>query len=141
MKLKWKIMASALLPVGLVGLVLAEEKPVQKAPAKPVSSQKASTAVSSATPAAASDFLVIGYLEKRDRTITIKSGPKGPVYSVKAADGKLLFENLSAEELRAKAPELHEFIKSAVAGKPAVVDASAKQTHSYSLSVPDAGER
>src|SRR5437867_6687799 len=131
MKLKWKVMFSTLLPVGLVGLVLAEEKSLPKADTKAISPRKAPISVSSATPAAASDFLVIGYLEKRDRTITIKSGPKGPVYSVKAADGKLLFENLSAEELRAKAPELHEFIKSAVAGKPAVVDASAKQTHSY----------
>jgi hypothetical protein len=50
------------------------------------------------------------------------------VYSVKAADGKTLFENVSAEQLRAQAPELHQFLKTALAagsGKSGVViDAS-----------------
>ena len=63
-----------------------------------------------------SNLRTVGYIEKRDRTITIKAGPKGPVYSVKTTDGKVLFENVSAEQLRAQAPELHEFLKSAVAG-------------------------
>src|ERR1051325_9689090 len=71
------------------------------------------------TPAASTDkkesLPVIGYLEKRDRTITIRSGPKGPVYSVATKDGKVLFENLSAEQLKAQAPELHDFIKTGVA--------------------------
>ena len=60
-------------------------------------------------------FAVIGYLEKRDRVITIKSGPQGPVYSVATKDGKALFENVSAEQLRALAPEIHELIKTGVA--------------------------
>lgn len=60
-------------------------------------------------------FPVIGYLEGRGKLIIIKSGPKGPVYSVKAADGKYLFEDLSVEQLRAQAPEIHQFIQSAVA--------------------------
>ena len=62
------------------------------------------------------ELRVIGYIEKRDRTITIKSGPKGRVYSVRTRDGKVLCENLSEEQLRAQAPELRDFIKSAVAG-------------------------
>jgi hypothetical protein len=62
-----------------------------------------------------SDFPVIGYIEKRGKIITIKAGPKGPLYSVKTTEGKVLFENLSAEQLRAQAPELQEFLKSAVA--------------------------
>jgi hypothetical protein len=66
-------------------------------------------------PAAAADFPVIGYLEKQGKVITIKSGPKGTVYSAKTTEGKVLFENISAEQMRAQAPELHEFIKSAVA--------------------------
>ncbi len=65
---------------------------------------------------ARTDFPVVGYLEKRDRTITIKAGPKGPLYSIKRSDGKVLFENLSKEELRAKAPEIHEFIRTAFVG-------------------------
>jgi len=59
---------------------------------------------------------VIGYLEKRDRVITIKSGLKGPVYSVATKDGKVLFEHLSAEQLKAQAPEIHDLIKTGLAG-------------------------
>jgi len=98
--------------MGIGGFALSQEKPGRKeslAPARQIST--------SATNAQkTSDFRVIGYIEKRDRTITIKSGPKGTVYSVKTPEGKVLFENLSAEQLRARAPELHEFIKTAVAG-------------------------
>ena len=72
-----------------------------------------------AAPSASADkkesLPVIGYLEKRDRTITIRSGPKGPVYSVATKDGKVLFENLSIEQLKAQAPELHDLIKTGVA--------------------------
>jgi len=64
--------------------------------------------------AAGSNFKVICYLEKQDCTITVKAGPKGTVYSAKKAGGKVLCENASLEQLRAQAPELHEFIKSAV---------------------------
>ncbi|HEY5912384.1 MAG TPA: hypothetical protein VJA21_17420 [Verrucomicrobiae bacterium] len=64
---------------------------------------------------AAADYPVVGYIEKRGRTIIIKSGPKGAVYSVKTPEGKFLFENLSAEQLRAQAPDLHEFLKTAIA--------------------------
>ena len=53
-----------------------------------------------------------------DRNITIKAGAKGPVYSVKTADGKVLCENLSREQLSAQLPELGEFIKTGVAGTP-----------------------
>jgi hypothetical protein len=61
------------------------------------------------------DAPVIGYLEKRRQTITIKSGPQGTLYSIKTKEGKTLFENLTADELRARAPEVHELIRTAVA--------------------------
>jgi hypothetical protein len=35
---------------------------------------------------------------------------------VKSADGKVLCNNLTLEQLRAQSPELHEFVKTAVAG-------------------------
>src|SRR5437867_2635786 len=38
-------------------------------------------------PAAPADWPVITYLERRDQTITIKSGPGGLVYSVTGKDG------------------------------------------------------
>jgi hypothetical protein len=66
-------------------------------------------------PSRAADLPIIGYLEKQGKVITIKSGPKGTVYSAKTTEGKVLFENISAEQMRAQAPELHEFIKNAVA--------------------------
>ena len=80
-----------------------------------------------AVPMPGSDAPVIGYLEKRRQTITIKAGAQGPLYSVKTTEGKTLFENLTADQLRAQAPEIHELIKSAVAassGKdPVLMDA------------------
>ena len=65
----------------------------------------------------ATNLPVICYLEKQDCTITVKAGAKGAVYSVKKADGKVLCENATLEQLRAQAPELHQFIKSAIAIK------------------------
>jgi hypothetical protein len=103
---------------GSAGLLGAEAKPKTKNSPQPTPAvTSASPGASSAKPAAASGPRVIGYIEKRRETITIKSGPKAPMYSVKTADGKVLFENLSADQLQARAPELHEFLKSAVAEK------------------------
>jgi len=124
--------------VGVVGIARSEDqkpaapsaKPAVAAPAvapaktnaAPATSSAATPSVSTAKPAANDQYIVIGYLEKRDGTvITIKSGPQGPAYSVASKDGKVLFENLSSQQLRAKAPEVSEFIKSAVA-----IDSDAK---------------
>lgn len=84
-----------------------------------------------AAPATDERYAVIGYLEKRDRVITIKSGPGGPVYSVATKEGKVLHENLSAEQLKAQSPELHELIKTGVAGDARIrnskIDASLRR--------------
>ena len=107
---------------------LAQDKPTQNARPKPTSVKSAQTSGSVTNAAAVSDYPIVGHIEKRGRTITIKAGPKGPLYSVKTTEGRVLFENFSAEQLQAKAPELHEFIKTAVAGNAAkggaVIDAS-----------------
>ncbi len=95
-----------------------EDDPVQRRPAQSQPVQKARSEVRTNTPAS-SQYPVVGYLEKRGRTIIIKSGPKGPLYSVKDEKGKTLFENLSTEQLRAEAPDIHEFLKTAVAQKGA----------------------
>ena len=121
MKTSRKIWIADLILIALIGVALAQEKPVQSLAApksanpqpKLVPAQEKAAFSSSGS---TSDLRVVGYIEKRDRTITIKAGPKGPVYSVKTAEGKVLFENVSGEQLRAQAPELHEFIKNAVAG-------------------------
>jgi len=113
MKINLKLLfACATLVVGTSSL-LSQEKSSPTTPAKQTPSPKAKSA---ATNASVSDFPIIGYIEKRDRTITIKSGAKETIYSVKSADGKLLCNNLTLEQLRAQSPELHEFVKTAVAG-------------------------
>jgi hypothetical protein len=110
------LLFSAAVLVAVAGLALSQDKTPPQTPAKLNASREAQTSTTAANVKAAADFPVVGYIEKRDRTITIKAGPKGPVYSVKTADGKLLFDNLSQEQLSAKAPELGEFLKTAVAG-------------------------
>ncbi len=60
------------------------------------------------------DLPVIVYLEKRDKLVTVKAGANGPVYFVKSKDGRTLMENLTEQELQAKAPEIYQFIKTAM---------------------------
>lgn len=102
--------------VAVAGLALSQDKSPQSTRPKLTTTNETQTAAPAKSIKAADDFPVIGYLEKRDRTITIKAGPKGPLYSVKTADGKVLCENLSGDRLRAQAPEVAEFLKTAVAG-------------------------
>lgn len=119
---------SGIVLAGLGVCLLANGEPDQKTQKSPAVALKEKGPAAAVTNVAkVGELPVVMYIEKRDQTITVKSGPKGPVYSVKSADGKTLFENLSAEQLRAQAPELHQFIKTAVAkgsGKSgAVLDA------------------
>jgi len=115
MKLNLKLFfACASLAVGTC-LLFSQEKTLPSAPTKQATSPKpSSNAITNND--AASDFPIIGYIEKQDRTISIKSGPKETIYSVKSADGKILCNNLTLEQLRAQSPDLHEFVKTAVAG-------------------------
>ena len=86
------------------GLAFAQKKP------SPASNSPTTNYTS------APDLPIIGHIEKQSRTITIKAGPKSTVYSVKSADGKILCNNLTLEQLRVQAPELHQFVKTAVVG-------------------------
>ncbi len=102
--------------IAVVGIAYGQEKAAkapEKAPVSGVPAERVQATNATGKP----DFPVIGYLEKRGKIITIKAGPKGPLYSVASREGKILFENLSPEQLRAQAPELSEFLKTAVAGK------------------------
>jgi hypothetical protein len=112
MKINIKLLfACATLAAG-TGLVFSQQKSPTPAKPKPITSSKPSGTTTNAV----ADFPIIGYIEKRDRTITIKAGQKETIYSVKSADGKVLCNNLTLEQLRAQSPELHEFVKTAVAG-------------------------
>ena len=72
--------------VAVAGLALSQDKSPRKHPGQAQRLAEAQRPLPSASAKAAADFPVVGYIEKRDRTITIKAGPKGPVYSVKTAD-------------------------------------------------------
>jgi len=111
-------MMSAVVLGAVTGCVLSQDKSPQVTRPKPTTPSAALTTAPARSTKAPADYPVIGYLEKRDRTITIKAGPKGPLYSVKTADGKVLCENLSREQLSAQAPGLAEFLKTAIAGTP-----------------------
>jgi hypothetical protein len=104
--------------VSLAGLSLSQDKSSPSTQPKLAASPKAQTAAPANSAKTKVDYPVIGYLEKRDRTITIKAGPKGPLYSVKTASGKVICEDVSADRLQAQAPEVSEFLKTAVAGSP-----------------------
>lgn len=122
--MKTKVLLNVLLFGGLAAVAGPDQKP--SSPVAVPGKTEAAPAVT--TPKPAADYPIIGYLEKRGQTITIKSGPKGALYSVKNAAGKVLYENVSAEQLRAQAPELHEFLKGAMVGPGAVGDARVRPT-------------
>ena len=127
--------------VTVVGLALSQDKPPQGPRPEPTALRGAQVTPPTGSAKAAADFPIIGYLEKRDRTITIKAGPKGPLYSVKTADGKVLAENLSADQLRAQAPELSEFLKKAVAGPAGTNKADARPRPIVDASIPGDARR
>ena len=111
---EWKMRFCAAAAVALGNIALSQEASAPpKAPAAAAPPTNAST--NAAVAKGEGGFHVIGYLERQGEIIALKSGPNGPVYSVTGKDGKVRFENLSSEQLRAQAPELSEFLKSAVA--------------------------
>ena len=127
MKTNVKVFLGAMVLLVLGGCALSQGTPAPSAKAAESSQSSVELISAEANRPAVSNFPVIGYLEKRGQTITIKAGPIGPVYSVQTAEGRVLFEDVTAEQLRAQAPELHEFLKTAVTGgpaKPVLVDAS-----------------
>ena len=115
MKTKELLWFGCLIVVALVACAPTVDKTAQKTQAEPNTppTKRPAAAVTNAAPQSA--FPVVGYLEGRGQTITIMAGPKGPVYSAKTAEGKILFENLSADQLRAQAPEAFQLIKTGVA--------------------------
>ena len=104
--------------MAVAGLALSQDKSAPNRRPKLAAPHEAQAAVPAGSAKAAADFPVIGFIEKRGHTITIKAGPKGPVYSVKTTDGKVLFDDCSMEQLVAQAPELGKDLKTAVAGMP-----------------------
>jgi hypothetical protein len=101
--------------LGLAGLSLSEEK--TRPDSKPQTNAAPAVSVTTAGKAGKPEpYNVIGFLEGRDRVMTLKSSARGPVYTVATKEGKVLHENLSAEQLKAQAPEVYRLVKTAVAG-------------------------
>src|SRR5438067_8228777 len=99
-------------------ICVAEEKVETITRPKPAAAvAPAAPGVTAKMPAEATNFALIGHLETRDKIVTIQSGANGLRYLVKTKEGKVLHENLSEEQLKAQAPEIHELIKMSVAGK------------------------
>ncbi len=75
---------------------------------------------------------VIGYLESRDKIVTIFKGPNGAVYTIKTKDGKTLDTKLSEKNLQAKYPTLYNQVKHGLAGN----DATLRQTQQVPVPAP-----
>ncbi len=71
--------------------------------------------VSSSDEAFVTDRELLLELVGLDRTITIRSGANGPVYSVSSGDGRIVAANLTEMQLQTEHPQLYELINSAIA--------------------------
>lgn len=63
---------------------------------------------------------VIGQIQTRNKVIIIRSGADGQIYTVKSKEGDILADDLNAEELNAKFPELKEVVENGLAGDASV---------------------
>ena len=98
--------------LALALLLTSCAKTVEQSPLRDAAASKPPTLPHAET----GPFLVIGHLQHRDRIVTIKTGEQGTVYSVHNNDGKVLLENLTAEQLKTQSPDIHSFIQAAEAG-------------------------
>jgi hypothetical protein len=113
------LLVSGIILVAVAGLALSQDKaPPQSTSIKLTSPHEIQPTAPAKVLKATPDYPVICHLEQRDRTITVKSGPKGPLYCVKTSSGKVLYENVSLEHLSAQAPAIGEFLKTSLAGAP-----------------------
>lgn len=125
-KINALFVAAAVL-LGLAALAWAADKSATPTNTPP-SKTNPPSATASNTNLAKGRFPIIGYLEGQDKVIIIKSGPKGPLYSVKDSKGKAILEDRTMDQLRAQAPEIHQLIQSAIAANTRG-DASLRMLH------------
>jgi secreted PhoX family phosphatase len=62
------------------------------------------------------ESVVIGHMEHRNVRVTIKSSGDGILYSAKDKEGTVLFEDLTAEQLKRRSPAIYELIDQGNAG-------------------------
>lgn len=70
----------------------------------------------------------LGQLRGRRDTVTMFSTPDGPRYRVISAEGKVLADKLSLEQLRAEHPELAQRLDSTYADSEGLLDARLEST-------------
>src|SRR5688572_19503094 len=63
---------------------------------------------------------VIVRLVGQHQSITVTSGPDGPLYTAQTADGQPIVANATLEELRADHPEIYRFVEPGVAADASV---------------------
>ena len=107
--------------VSLAGFSCAKQPPTA-ATLKPTpdASPRASvkTAAAPKPVLGASKYPVIVHVVSRDKTITVSSGPKGPLYSVALNDGgKVLIADATGEELAKTDPQLYRSLRQTIAVK------------------------
>src|SRR5687767_4022358 len=68
-------------------------------------------AAAAAPPQAQPEGPVIVRLVGQHQTITVTSGPSGPLYTAQTDDGQLIVANATLEELRLTHPEVYRFVE------------------------------
>ena len=58
---------------------------------------------------------VIVRLVGQHQTVTVTSGPDGPLYTAQTADGRTIVANATLAQLRTENPEVYQFIEPAMA--------------------------
>jgi len=72
-------------------------------------------------PAETGPFTVIGHIEHRFDIYTVKSGDQGIVYSGRDKAGSVLFDNLTAQQLKSQSPVIYDFVEAANAGSAKLI--------------------
>jgi len=60
-------------------------------------------------------YPVVGFIEKREKVITLKAGPEGTLYTIEKKNGELLVEDVSEQHLFSEFRDLYKFVKNAIA--------------------------
>lgn len=82
--------------------------------------------------AAAPQGPVIVRLVGQHQTVTVTSGPDGPLYTAQTKDGRTIVANATLAELRTQNPEIYQFIEPAMAMDASIDGARPRQERSGS---------
>lgn len=106
---------------GLLLALTAACTPIERSGAQGVSRTVESPAPPTATPRPG---VVVTVLQTRDHEITVYSTDRGPRFTVAAAGGVVLAQQLTVDEFRNSFPGLHRRYDTAFAGETLGLDAS-----------------